>query len=458
MSTLPNIKSLQIDSNDEVAYERTPFGKEMRKHFLFDPKWKNINHGSFGTFPRAIKEKRLQYLDECESKPDKFIRYTYPELLDQNREAVAKLLNVPTSAIVFVPNATTAVNTVLRNLVWSLAGTDEILYFDTIYGACGKTINYICETHRGLVSPREIHLTYPIENSEIESLFRAAIKASKQAGKTPRVAVFDLVSSLPGVRFPFEALTKICRDEGVLSLIDGAHGIGHLPLDLSVLQPDFLTSNCHKWLFLPRGCALLYVPEHHQHLMRSTLPTSHGFVPLPDPDSTKAARVSPLPPSKKSDFVNAFEFVGSIDNTNYITAIEAIRWREEVCGGEKAIYDYCINLAREGAKAVVEILGTEVLDDSKHAMTECCLFNVRLPVNPVTIAEEDRNTVTQWIAETAVSEYDTFMAIYFYQGAWWARLSSQVYLDLDDFKWAGKTLKALSERVGRGEAFQKAKL
>jgi hypothetical protein len=37
------------------------------------------------------------------------------------------------------------VNTVLRNLVWNHDGKDEILYFSTIYSACGKAVDYTCE-------------------------------------------------------------------------------------------------------------------------------------------------------------------------------------------------------------------------------------------------------------------------------------------------------------------------
>jgi len=34
-----------ITIEDVPKYERTPFGKEMLKHFLFDPNYKNLNHG-----------------------------------------------------------------------------------------------------------------------------------------------------------------------------------------------------------------------------------------------------------------------------------------------------------------------------------------------------------------------------------------------------------------------------
>jgi selenocysteine lyase/cysteine desulfurase len=66
------------------------------------------------------------------------------------------------------------------------------------------------------------------------------------AGGKVKVAVFDTVVSMPGVRMPFERLVKACKKKGVLSLVDGAHGIGHVELNLKELDADFFVSNCHK--------------------------------------------------------------------------------------------------------------------------------------------------------------------------------------------------------------------
>jgi len=65
-------------------------------------------------------------------------------------------------------------------------------------------------------------------------------------GGKVRIAVFDTVVSAPGVRMPFERLTQKCKELGVMSCIDGAHGVGHLNIDLGALDPDFFVSNCHK--------------------------------------------------------------------------------------------------------------------------------------------------------------------------------------------------------------------
>lgn len=325
-------------------------------------------------------------------------------LLDESRAACAKVLNSPVEAIVYVPNATAGVNTVLRNLVWNENGKDEIVVFSTIYGACGKTVEYVAEASLNKVTPRSIHLTYPCEDDEIVTLFKDAIKASKSEGKVPRLAVFDTISSMPGLRFPFEALTAICHEEGVLSLIDAAHAIGQIPIDLTKLNPDFFVSNCHKWLFVPRGCAVLYVPVKHQDIMRSTIPTSHGFQPRGIP----IGRPSTLPKGANSTFVQNFEFVGTIDNSNYLVLPEALKWREEVCGGERAIMDYNNQLARDGAQVVADILGTHVVDNKSHSITNCCLVNVVLPITASTEKMAGKTTIDPALGWKSVAWSKTY--------------------------------------------------
>lgn len=415
-----------------------------------------------------------EYQDRAEAMPDPFIRYETPRLMDESRAAVARLLRVPTDTVVFVANATVGVNTVLRNLVWHADGRDEILYFDTIYGGCAKTIDYVVEDRQGRVSSRCIALSYPCDDADVVAAFDAAVRASRDAGRRPRVCLFDVVSSLPAVRFPFEAVAAACRAAGVLSLVDGAQGVGMVDLDLAAADPDFFVSNCHKWLHVPRGCAVLYVPPRNQPLIRSSLPTSHGFVPRPPPPSpspspsptaTATPSRDPLPPSDKPPFVTLFEFVGTIDNAPYLCVKDSIRWREEVLGGERRIREALTELARAGGRRAAEILGTRVLDNAAQSLTRCAMVNVALPLAVAvaaaasdpelaalpSIPPDDAPAATNWMLETLMAEYKTFVALFVYGGRWWARLSAQVYLELEDFEWAGRTLKEVCERAARGE-------
>lgn len=59
-------------------------------------------------------------------------------------------------------------------------------------------------------------------------------------------------------------------------LVDGAHALGALPLNISSLDPDFYVSNAHKWLCCPKGVAFLYVRRELQSQVRPVV-VSHGF-------------------------------------------------------------------------------------------------------------------------------------------------------------------------------------
>ncbi|KAF1992214.1 PLP-dependent transferase [Aulographum hederae CBS 113979] len=462
-------------TSDGANGTATPkFGAHLREEFLFDEKYLNLNHGSFGTYPRALLPILHTHQLSSEQRPDKFIRYTYPSLLSASRASLATLLNCPVSTLVFVPNATTAINTVLRGL--RFAPGDKILYFATIYGACEKTVQYVCET-----TPAEavrVEYTYPVEDAFFETAVREAVKKEEEKGGRIKVAVFDTVVSLPGVRMPFERLVDVCRELGVLSCVDGAHGVGHVELDLGRLDPDFFVSNCHKWLFVPRGCAIFHVPLRNQPLLPSTLPTSHGYTPTPSSASTSPSKINnPLPPSTKSPFETNFEFVGTLDNTPYLCVPAALAWREKM-GGEDAILTYCHALAEKAAYRMAELLGegSGVLQNEGGTLLgRCCLANVRLPLEPRRVIEvaaaavkrkrgngdaevgeeigegEIGGLVTSWMCRTFVDDYDTFMALIFYGGAWWIRISAQIYLEMKDFEWAAGVLKKMCERVMEGE-------
>ncbi|OJD12716.1 hypothetical protein AJ78_06730 [Emergomyces pasteurianus Ep9510] len=443
----------------------TPYGPPMLKHFLFDPKYKNLNHGSYGSFPAVVRDEARKFQDELEAKPDLFIRYLQPKYVDAARKELARMLNAPMNEVVFTKNATTGVNIVLRNLAY--APGDVIVYFDTTYAACEKTIASLMETTP--VQARKVLYSFPISHEEIMKRFIDVVKQAKSEGLNVKVALFDTIVSNPGVRFPFEDLVAECRREGILSCVDGAHGIGHIPLDLGQLQPDFFVSNCHKWLYVPRGCAVFHVPLRNQALIRTTLPTSHGFVP------NNMEIALPIPKKdNKSAFEFQFEFVATNDDSPYNCIPAAIKFREEVCGGEEKIMSYCQQLAHEGGNLVAEILGTDVMSEpgadpkviGASKVRQCAFANVRLPLAvddgsgrhvekespyPI-ISGKDAMAVAKWILEKLMFEYNAAAPTFPHGGWLWTRFSGQTYLELEDFRWGGNALKELVERVGKGDA------
>lgn len=224
--------------------EHIPFGHVMRKTFFnFDPDYTPLNHGAFGTYPTPVGQRLQACQRAAEARPDEFLRYDNPVELDRSRKAIASFVNINADEVVFILNATTGVNIVLRSLKYEKK--DVIVYFSTIYGACEKTIEYLSETTD--VEGEKIELQYPIPDDLVIRRFEEKLQSVKSEGRVARVAIFDTVSSFPGVRVPWEKLVQSCKANGVLSLVDGAHGIGHISLQhLGTVDPDFFVSNCHK--------------------------------------------------------------------------------------------------------------------------------------------------------------------------------------------------------------------
>ena len=227
-----------------AADQKVPFGPQMRTLFNFAPTYRPLNHGSYGTFPKSVFDFKVQRLRDYEARDCIYKRFVYPGLLKESRALVAPLLGAHTDEVVFVPNATSGVNTVLRNIKWEEG--DVIIYPQSIYGACLKSIQSV-----GEVTPVRgvgVEYLYPVEDDEIETLFRERVKEARGQGKNVRMAVFDTIVSIPGVRVPWERMVAVCRELGILSLIDGAHAIGHIDMTHTgtMVQPDFLVSNCHK--------------------------------------------------------------------------------------------------------------------------------------------------------------------------------------------------------------------
>lgn len=217
--------------------------------FCSTRRWFFLNHGSFGACPREVFDTYQGWQRELERNPVEFLGRRSAALLLQARQRLGDHIGAAGEDLVFVPNATTGVNTAARSV--ALQPGDEVLSTDHEYGACEAAWRQVC-SERGAVY-RPIAVSLPFDADAWVAQVMAAVTART------RVIYASHISSTTALVFPVAALCAAARSRGILSVIDGAHAPGQVALDLRAIGADFYTGNCHKWLCAPKGSAFLHL-------------------------------------------------------------------------------------------------------------------------------------------------------------------------------------------------------
>lgn len=238
----------------------------MRNLFLLDPRLVFLNHGSFGACPREVLAAQRRWQDEMERNPVEFLGRRSAALLRNARDALGGFVGARADDLVFVPNATTAVNVVARSL--DLQPGDEVLATDHEYGACDATWQREC-AQRGAIY-RRATVPLPFDRGRFVEHVLA------HAGARTRLVFASHVTSTTALVFPVAELCAAARARGLATLIDGAHAPGQVDVHLDRLGADFYAANLHKWVCAPKGCGFLHAqPQHHARLHATV--TSWGY-------------------------------------------------------------------------------------------------------------------------------------------------------------------------------------
>ncbi len=274
---------------------------ELSKQFLLRPDTIFLNHGSFGACPLPVFQEYQRWQLELEQQPVEFLGRRFDELLRAAREPLAQYVNCDADDLVYVPNATTGLNIAARSLKLNVG--DEIVTTDHEYGALNRTWEFLCEKAGAIY--KRVPLPIPVSTDQdfVERVWEAI---------TPRTRVLFLshITSPTALIFPIQELICRARERGILSIIDGAHTVGQIPLDLRALDADVYSSNNHKWLCAPKGSAFLYVRRALQNDIEP-LVVSWGW----RPEKPASAR-----------FVQEQEWQGTRDIAAYLATPAAIQF------------------------------------------------------------------------------------------------------------------------------------
>ena len=280
--------------------------KSIRSLFQLDSDIVFLNHGSFGATPRPVFDVYQAWQQRLERQPVHFLATELPDLLAEARGVLADYVGAVADDVAFIPNATFGVNMIARSL--QLGAGDEVLTTDHEYGACDNVWSFLSQKQGFTYKKQSISMPVQPDEAIVEQFWQ---------GVTPRTRVIFMshITSTTAVTLPIKQICTRARQAGILTIIDGAHTIGQIPLDMAAIDADFYLSNAHKWLCSPKGSAFIYA-RRNLHQLLEPLVVSWGWG-----DDKQF--------SYGSNLLDYLQWMGTSDPSAFLTVPAAIAFQAE---------------------------------------------------------------------------------------------------------------------------------
>jgi isopenicillin-N epimerase len=295
-----------------------------------------LNHGSFGACPVEVLKYQKKIRNRLEREPMKFFIRESDEFLYNSKKILADFVGADNENLVFVPNVTSGVNTVLKSLKFKR--NSHILITDHIYFACKNTVEYIAA--KTGVKVDVAHVDFPVHSSD-----KIIEQVLGKVNPLTSIALIDHVTSPTGIVFPVKKIVEELNSRGIDTIIDGAHSPGMLPLNVDEIGAAYFTGNCHKWICSPKGAGFLYVrPDKQKEIFPLTI--SH----LPGDSYTNM-----------TDFQYKFSWGGTQDVSAYICVGKAIKYIDSILtGGWNEVMVSNRNLALKARRILCDALNIDI--------------------------------------------------------------------------------------------------
>ncbi len=300
-----------------------------------------LNTGTCGRVPRPVLEEAAEWRRRIAAEPCEVLWRRMPDALWATRERLARFLGAPPQSIAFMANVTAGVNIVAAAL--QIDPGRDVLATDQEYGA----MLYVWERAVGRSGASLRTVSLPVGTdftaSDLVARFDDAIDDRTQ------VVFLSHITTATGLVLPVREICEIARSRGAITVVDGAHAPGMIPLDLDSLGCDFYTGNGHKWLLAPVGTGFLYVRPGCEHLIEP-LVVSWGW-------KYDRAVACERDQEGSTPFLRSLEFQGTRDPAPWFAVPAAIDFHEGI--GRERILSRDRELARLVRQQLATLPGVE---------------------------------------------------------------------------------------------------
>ncbi|HWZ84812.1 MAG TPA: aminotransferase class V-fold PLP-dependent enzyme [Thermoanaerobaculia bacterium] len=212
----------------------------VRRNLLY------FNHAALSPLPRRVADAMTAHVANARDRGAADWRSWYG-MIEAVRGKAARLIGANAAEIAFLPNTSWGVNLVALGFPWREGDnvvTDDMEFPSNAYpwrGLAARGVECrVAKNRAGRIGVEDI----------------AALVDART-----RVVAVSWVAFHTGFVFPVEAIGRLCRERGILFVVDAIQGLGALPLDVEAARVDVLCADAHKWLYGTEGGAVFYVHE-----------------------------------------------------------------------------------------------------------------------------------------------------------------------------------------------------
>ncbi len=308
-----------------------------------------LNHGTFGGVALPVQSLLAQYTKALGQNPYQALVHDHGGLwfergfglVEENRLFLADKVNAAPDGFVLVQGVTEGVSAILTSLQTHghFKAGDEIVLTSHSYRACKVAAELVCQRTGATLKVADIPFPLTDEAEVLDAITRGLTERTK-------LALIDHITSKSGLIWPIDKIAAACRAKGVPLLVDGAHALGQVPLDLEALGADFYVGNGHKWLCAPVGVGFLSVAPQWREIINPVV-TSYGAA---DPSNS-------LPP-----LVKKFNWQGTRNYAPWFCVKAAYEFLDGLHpDGLAGLMADNRKLVRQGAQLVGDVLGVPAL-------------------------------------------------------------------------------------------------
>ena len=248
--------TLQAGSNSGLpAYNELNehnFWERIRADYSLKPEYINLENGYYNIAPQPILNKFLEHVKNVNYQGSYYMRTEQWDNKKRIAARLADLVGCGHDELIITRNTTESLDMIIGGYPWKSG--DEAIFAQQDYGAMRDHFKLISKRF-GIVNKVISIPNHPLSDEEIVALYEAQITT-----KTKLIMVCHMIN-ITGQILPIRKICDMAHSYGVEVMVDGAHCVGHIDVDIESLNCDYYGSSLHKWLSTPLGAGLLYVSK-----------------------------------------------------------------------------------------------------------------------------------------------------------------------------------------------------